>query len=55
MGKLPRSVSAEHADVLRAYQLDQERRGLLPSSIEHSARTSRYNCKSKLPPSSSAP
>ena len=37
MGKLPAPLSTEHAELLRAYRLDQERRGLLSSSIEHSA------------------
>ena len=37
MGKLPAAVSAEHAELLARYRLDQERRGLLPSSVEHSA------------------
>ena len=36
MGKLPVAVSAEHAELLHVYRLDQERRGLLESSIEHS-------------------
>jgi site-specific recombinase XerD len=36
MGKAPGPLSQEHAEILRRYRLDQERRGLLPSSIEHS-------------------
>ncbi len=34
MGKPAAPISAEHAELLRGYRLDQERRGLLPSSIE---------------------
>jgi integrase/recombinase XerC len=35
MGKLPAPLSTEHSELLRAYRVDQERRGLLPSSVEH--------------------
>ncbi len=37
MGPTPAPVPSEAVELMRRYQLDQERRGLLPSSIEHSA------------------
>ncbi len=49
MGKLPAALSAEHAELLRLYRLDQERRGLLPSSIEHSATRLRAFARSLKP------
>ena len=35
MGTLPKVISEEHEQLLRAYRLDQERRGLLPSTMEN--------------------
>ncbi len=33
-GKLPAPISDEHAELLRRYRLHQDRRGLLPSTID---------------------